>query len=69
MAAQAIEAEPQLSPERMGFVIGEGYDPPPDCVLAEDGNGVNLYAMSAVCWKAIQELSEKVILLENRSAQ
>jgi len=52
--------EPELSPERLGFVIGEGYDPPPDCVLSEDGRGVNLYAMISVCWKAIQELSAKM---------
>ena len=66
--AQAVEdcaperapAEPAPSPERLGFVIGEGYDPPPDCVLAEDGNGINLYSMISVCWKAIQELSAKM---------
>jgi len=51
---------PELSPERLGFVIGEGYDPPPDCVLAEDGRGINLYSMISVCWKAIQELSAKL---------
>ena len=53
-------AAPELSPERVGFVIGDGYDPPPACVLAEDGRGINLYAMISVCWKAIQELSAKL---------
>ena len=41
---------------RLGFVIGEGYDPPPACVLAEDGRGVNIYAMASVCWRGLQEL-------------
>ena len=58
--APAPPVEPALSPERLGFVIGEGYEPPPACVLAEDGNGVNLYSMISVCWKAIQELSAKM---------
>jgi len=58
--------EPSLSPERLGFVIGEGYEPPPACVLAEDGNGVNLYAMASVCWRGLQELSEKVTILERK---
>jgi hypothetical protein len=55
-----VPPAPELSPERLGFVIGGGYDPPPACVLAEDGNGVNLYSMISVCWKAIQELSAKM---------
>jgi hypothetical protein len=55
-----VPAAPEVSPERLGFVIGEGYAPPPACVLAEDGNGVNLYSMISVCWKAIQELSAKM---------
>jgi len=64
--SEATRAAPQVPPERMGFVIGDGYEPPPACVLAEDGNGVNLYAMASVCWRGLQELSEKVTLLEGR---
>ncbi|MCL2300546.1 MAG: hypothetical protein FWC27_10430 [Firmicutes bacterium] len=57
---------PELSPERLGFVIGEGYDPPPACVLAEDGNSVNLYAMASLCWRGLQELLVRVDALERR---
>jgi len=64
--SEATEPHRRWSPERLGFVIGEGYDPPPACVLAEDGRGVNLYAMASVCWRGLQELSEKVTLLERR---
>jgi len=56
--------EPTLSPERLGFVIGEGYAAPPVCVLAEDGKGVNLYAMASVCWRGLQELLARVDALE-----
>ncbi|MCL2105812.1 MAG: DUF859 family phage minor structural protein [Oscillospiraceae bacterium] len=65
-AVPAPPGEPALSPERLGFVIGEGYDPPPECVLAEDGRGVNLYAMASVCWRGLQELAAKVAALEKR---
>ncbi len=54
------------APQVLGFVIGKGYDPPPDCVLAEDGRGVNLYAMTSVCWRGLQELAAKIAALENR---
>jgi hypothetical protein len=62
--SEATRAAPQVPPERMGFVIGEGYEPPPACVLAEDGNGVNLYAMASVCWRGLQELLARVDALE-----
>ena len=52
--------------EHLGFVIGEGYAPPPDCVLSEAGDGVNIYAMTSVCWKGLQELLARVDALENR---
>jgi phage minor structural protein len=51
-------------PERLGFVIGDGYAAPPACVLAEDGNGVSLYSMAAVCWRGLQELLARVTNLE-----
>jgi len=54
------------APERVGFVIGKGYVPPPACVLAEDGNGVALYAMTSVCWRGLQELLARVTALEGR---
>jgi phage minor structural protein len=48
------------SPERLGFVIGDGYESPPDLVLGEDGKSINLYSMTAMCWKALQELAAEV---------
>jgi hypothetical protein len=60
--------EKRLSPECMGFVIGEGYEPPPAYVLGADGRGINLYSMSSVCWKAVQELAAKCDSYEQRIA-
>ena len=34
------------------------------CALAEDGNGVNLFAMASVCWRGLQELLARVDALE-----
>ena len=49
-----------------GTVRVDSYDPPPACVLAEDGNGINLYAMSSVCWRGLQEILARVSALERR---
>jgi phage minor structural protein len=64
--ADTTEGSLAGGPERMGFVIGEGYDPPPACVLAEDGRGVNLYAMSSVCWRGLQELLAEVNVIKKK---
>jgi len=50
-----------------GLVIGEDYNTPKE-VLGEYGEGVELYAMASLAWKAIQELSVKVEALEARVA-
>ena len=49
------------------MVIGENYDYPEEIVdKNEDVYTINAYRMSSVMWKAIQELSEKVNILEKR---
>jgi hypothetical protein len=55
---------PVTSRQYMGFVIGDGYTAPPDCVLSEAGDAVNIYSMAAVCWRGIQELAARVTALE-----
>ena len=65
-SANPSEDEPPIT--RMGLVIGDGYDKPPDCVLSEDGRGVSPYVMASVCWKALQELSAKCNEYEERIA-
>ena len=41
----------------VGFVIGGECTSPPQEVIAEDGESVNLYAAIAMAWKGIQELT------------
>jgi phage minor structural protein len=43
--------------EHIGFVIGDDFAPPPEEVIADDGDSVNLYASIAMAWKGIQELT------------
>lgn len=43
----------------IGLIIGDDYQTP-DCIKSDDNSAIDLYAMSSLGWKAIQELSEKV---------
>jgi hypothetical protein len=47
-----------------GFVLGDGFTPPPAEIASDDM--VNLYSMTAMLWKATQELAVKVSNLEER---
>lgn len=42
-----------------GLIIGDDYQTP-DCIKSDDNSAIDLYAMSSMGWKAIQELSEKI---------
>lgn len=52
------------SGRHIGFVIGEGYNLADD-ILDESKSSVDMYSALGVAYKAIQELSEKVTVLEN----
>ena len=53
------------SGRHIGFVIGEGYNLADD-ILDESKSSVDMYSALGVAYKAIQELSEKVTVLEER---
>lgn len=53
------------SGRHIGFVIGEGYNLADD-ILDESKSSVDMYSALGVAYKAIQELSEKVTVLEKR---
>ena len=53
------------SGRHIGFVIGEGYNLADD-ILDESKSSVDIYSSLGVAYKAIQELSEKVTVLEKR---
>ncbi len=48
--------------DSIGFVIGRET---PDAVITADGKHIDLYSMIAICWKGIQELYNKITLLED----
>jgi phage minor structural protein, N-terminal region len=50
---------------RIGFVIGEDYQVSPE-ILDGDKSGIEMYSALAVAYKAIQELEEKILLLEEK---
>lgn len=55
--------------DRFGMVIGEGRKTPKEVIaLDKEGNpeGIDIYAMASVLWKAVQELSAKVDDLERQ---
>lgn len=54
-----------ITKNHIGLIIGDGYNTP-DCVKNDDGTAIDIYAMSSVAWKAIQELSNKNEALNNR---
>ena len=53
------------SGRHIGFVIGEGYNLADD-ILDESKSSVDMYSALGVAYNAIQELSEKVTVLEKR---
>lgn len=50
-----------------GFVIGADYHTPSQ-VLSSGGNAISQYSMSAILWKATQELTARVTALETKLA-
>lgn len=54
--------------KKIGFVIPDlgGNFKTPDEVISSDKQGIELYTMSSIMWKAIQELNQKVEELENK---
>lgn len=53
-----LNEEKKGAKEHIGLVIGDGYNCPKE-VIAEDEEGVEQYSMTALAWKAIQELIQQ----------
>ena len=53
-----LKGEKATGHRHYGLVVGEKYNCA-DEVIAESGNGIEIYSMVALAWKAIQELSEE----------
>lgn len=55
--------EEGIEKKGIGLVIGQNYNTPAE-VIAEGGEGVDVYSMVSVLWQAVKELSNKVNELE-----
>lgn len=49
--------------KHIGFVIGENYKTPEEAI-SNNGQAIDIYSMSSILWKAVQELTAKVEKLE-----
>jgi len=49
--------------------IGIMADEAPPCVVGYEGKNIDMYSMISVAWKAIQELTEKINVLESKIAE
>lgn len=49
--------------KHFGFIIGKNYKTPEE-VIAKSGEGIDIYSMTSVLWKAVQELNKKIHDLE-----
>ena len=53
------KTESENSRKHIGFIIGDSYKTPNE-VIANNGEGINVYNMCSVLWKAVQEMSEEI---------
>lgn len=60
-----LKNEQNTDKKHIGFVIGDNYNYSKE-VTSLDNKGVDNYAFTSLCCKAIQELSQKVEELENK---
>lgn len=60
-----LKNEQDTDKKHIGFVIGDNYNYSEE-VTSLDNKGVDNYAFTSLCCKAIQELSQKVEELENK---
>ena len=58
-----LKTETKKDKKHIGFVIGEGYKYSEE-VTSNNNDGVDLYSFVSLCCKAIQELNEKIEILE-----
>lgn len=60
-----LKSQEDGSKKHIGLVIGDNFNYSQE-VTSENNDGVDIYSMVAVCFKAIQELNEKIEILENK---
>ena len=51
--------------KHIGFVIGDKYKTPNE-VISQSGQAIELYNMTSILWKAVQEQQEQINELQNK---
>ena len=54
-----LKSEKDTDKKHYGFVIGEKYKTP-DQVVANSGEGIDIYSMCSILWKAVQEQQKEI---------
>lgn len=54
-----LKSEKDTDKKHYGFVIGEKYRTP-DEVIANSGEGIDIYSMCSILWKAVQEQQKQI---------
>ena len=61
-----IDLEKGISKKEIGFVIERGA---PDCIVNETRDAVNMYSISGILWKGMQEIDSRMAVSESREKQ
>lgn len=51
--------------KHIGFVIGDKYETPRQ-IIDENNQGIDMYSMTSILWKAIQEQQEQIEELQRK---
>lgn len=54
-----LKSEKDTDKKHYGFIIGEKYKTP-DQVVANSGEGIDIYSMCSILWKAVQEQQKEI---------
>ena len=56
--------EEDTDKKHFGLIIDKNYKTPKE-IISTEGNSIDMYSMSSISWKAIQELDQKLEKLLN----
>ena len=59
-----LKIEEDTDKKHFGLIIDKNYKTPKE-IISKEGNSIDMYSMSSISWKAIQELDQKIEKLLN----
>ena len=60
-----LKTENDNHKKHIGFIIGNKYKTPKE-ITNNDESGIDIYSMSSIMWRAIQEQQEQIEILQNK---